>query len=143
MKNNLRPFHLAIPVNNIIIAHNFYVNVLGCKVGRYSNEWIDFNFFGHQLVAHLVSVDDREISTNPVDGENVPSRHFGLIMDPKSWKQLVQSIKDNGTDFFIKPQTRFQDKIGEQSTFFILDPFNNALEFKAFENDRQIFSKDR
>ena len=142
MKNNIRPFHLAIPITDIQEAYDFYVNVLGCKVGRKSNEWIDFNFFGHQVVGHLVSFKDSKISTNNVDEEDVPSRHFGLIMDTDSWKCLVDQLIDRDVKFFIKPQTRFEGSSGEQSTFFIMDPFNNALEFKAFENDEQIFSTE-
>ena len=143
MANNLRPFHLAIPVTDICVAYDFYVNILGCEVGRKSEEWIDFNFFGHQLVGHLVSINDANIPINHVDGENVPSRHFGLVMNIDSWKELVDKLIDRKINFFIKPQIRFKDSAGEQSTFFIMDPFNNALEFKAFENDNQIFSTDR
>ena len=141
MKNNLRPFHLAIPITDINTAYDFYVKVLGCKVGRRSREWIDFNFFGHQLVGHLVLTSDNKVPTNSVDGEDVPSRHFGLVMDKYSWDRLVEKLAEHSIKFLIKPQTRFKGKEGEQSTFFIQDPFLNALEFKAFKNDSQIFSK--
>ena len=142
MRNNIRPFHLAIPVTDIKEAYDFYVNVLDCQIGRKSDEWIDFNFFGHQLVGHLVSFQDSMISTNNVDGENVPSRHFGLVMEMDSWKRLVDKLIVMEVDFLIKPQNRFKGSAGEQSTFFIMDPFNNALEFKAFQNDGQIFSTE-
>ena len=140
MKDKLRPFHLAIPITDIHQAHNWYTNILDCTVGRQSEEWVDFNFFGHQLVAHLVSVKEDGTSTNPVDGEDVPSRHFGIIMQIEDWKGLVQHLKEKKIKFLIQPQIRFKGKAGEQSTFFILDPFGNALEFKAFQNDSQIYS---
>ena len=140
MKDKLRPFHLAIPITDIHQAHNWYTNILDCTVGRQSEEWVDFNFFGHQLVAHLVSVKEDGTSTNPVDGEDVPSRHFGIIMQMEDWKGLVQHLKEKKIKFLIQPQIRFKGKAGEQSTFFILDPFGNALEFKAFQDDSQIYS---
>ena len=140
MKDKLRPFHLAIPITDIHQAHNWYTNILDCTVGRQSEEWVDFNFFGHQLVAHLVSVKEDGTSTNPVDGEDVPSRHFGIIMQIEDWKGLVQQLKEKKIKFLIQPQIRFKGKAGEQSTFFILDPFGNALEFKAFQDDSQIYS---
>ena len=141
--NNTPLFHLAFPVFNLEKTREFYTKVLDCKVGRTSNKWIDFNFFGHQITAHL---DKNQIVKNDisseVDGKNVPIRHFGLIMDTDSWKCLVDQLIDRDVKFFIKPQTRFEGSSGEQSTFFIMDPFNNALEFKAFENDEQIFSTE-
>ena len=140
MKDKLRPFHLAIPITDIHQAHNWYTNILDCTVGRQSEEWVDFNFFGHQLVAHLVSVKEDGTSTNPVDGEDVPSRHFGIIMQIEDWNGLVQHLKEKKIKFLIQPQIRFKGKAGEQSTFFILDPFGNALEFKAFQDDSQIYS---
>ena len=94
MKDKLRPFHLAIPITDIHQAHNWYTNILGCTLGRHSDEWVDFNFFGHQLAAHLVSVKEDGTSTNPVDGEDVPSRHFGIIMQIEDWKDLVQNLKE-------------------------------------------------
>ncbi len=137
---NLRPFHLAIPVTDIEIAHDFYVKKLDCKVGRQSREWMDFDFFGHQLVAHLVPMEKDGIPCNPVDGEDVPSRHFGIVMEMPKWKNLVKKLKEIKIQFLIKPQVRFKGKAGEQATFFILDPFGNALEFKAFHDDLQLFS---
>ena len=142
MNKTLRPFHLAIPVTNIQIAHDWYVKTLGCQVGRKSDSWMDFDFFGHQLVAHLVNVREDTLSTNPVDGENVPARHFGIILQIEDWKHMVQRLKDNGIKFLIQPQIRFMEEVGEQSTFFILDPFGNALEFKAFQDDSQIYSTE-
>ena len=136
----IRPFHLAIPVTNILIALNWYTHILGCKVGRKAVDWIDFNFFGHQLVTHLVAVKEDDSSTNAVDGEDVPSRHFGIILHISKWEELVQNLQKKGIQFLIQPQIRFKGKTGEQSTFFILDPFGNALEFKAFQDDSQIYS---
>ena len=139
MTDNLCPFHLAIPVSDIQKAHDFYTNVLGCNVGRQDQQWMDFDFFGHQLVAHLVSDSEPGSTTNPVDGEDVPSRHFGIIMHMPDWEDLVQHLKEKKIKFLMKPQIRFKGKAGEQATFFILDPFSNALEFKAFEDESQIF----
>ena len=119
MKDKLRPFHLAIPVSDIHIAHSWYTNILGCEVGRKSDMWIDFNFFGHQLVAHLIPLNEDNIATNLVDGEDVPSRHFGIIMDMSEWKNLLNRIKEKNISFLIQPQTRFSDQLGEQSIFFI------------------------
>ena len=140
MTNRLPPFHLAIPVTNILKAREFYTNILGCSVGRQDDKWIDFNFFGHQLVAHLISEPILDEKTNSVDGEHVPTRHFGIIMQIEDWEDLVQHFKEKEIQFLIQPQIRFKGKDGEQSTFFILDPFSNALEFKAFQNDRHIFN---
>jgi len=139
MTNNLRPFHLAIPVADIMKAHDFYTDTLGCEVGRQSKKWIDFNFFGHQLVAHAVSIKENIGPSNLVEGEDVPSRHFGIIMQMSDWKALVEKLKEKEINFFIKPQIRFRGKTGEQATFFILDPFKNVIEFKAFKDDQKIF----
>ncbi len=140
MLDSLRPFHLAIPVTNILIALNWYTHILGCKVGRKAVDWIDFNCFGHQLVTHLVAVKEDDSSTNAVDGEDVPSRHFGIILHISKWEELVQNLQKKRIQFLIQPQIRFKGKTGEQSTFFTLDPFGNALEFKAFQDDSQIYS---
>ena len=139
MTNRLTPFHLAIPVTDKLMAQEFYTNILGCSVGRQDDKWIDFNFFGHQLVAHLISEPILDDKTNSVDGEHVPSRHFGIIMQITDWEELIVHLKNKGISFYIKPQVRFKGNIGEQSTFFIKDPFGNALEFKAFKNQRRIF----
>mgnify|MGYP001262601107 CR=1 FL=1 len=140
MNKTLRPFHLAFPVDNLQEARNWYANVLGCEIGRESPEWIDFNLFGHQVVAHLSngSVDS---STNEVDGEEVPIRHFGVILKSEDWIKFKDEMESKGVEFFIKPITRFKGKPGEQSTLFLKDPSGNALEFKSFSDDRMIFQK--
>ena len=140
MAEQLRPFHLAIPVNNLSIAKKWYGKVLGCTTGRLTTKWIDFNFYGHQLVVHLVPADDARTVTSRIDGEMVPSRHFGVLLTLGSWKKLVTRLQGNNIEFIIQPQTRFLDKTGEQSTFFIEDPFGNALEFKAFKDDDEMFA---
>ena len=140
MAEKLCPFHLAIPVTNLNLAKNWYGSILGCSLGRQTVEWIDINFFGHQLVVHLVPVNEEKVFTNRVDGEKVPSRHFGVILTDNEWKKLVTRLQEKNLKFTIQPQTRFSGKAGEQSTFFIEDPFGNVLEFKAFQNDDDIFS---
>ena len=140
MAEKLRPFHLAIPVSNLNLAKNWYRSNLGCSLGRQTVEWIDIDFFGHQLVVHLVPVNEEKVFTNRVDGEKVPSRHFGVILTDNEWKKLVTRLQEKNLKFTIQPQTRFSGKAGKQSTFFIEDPFGNALEFKAFQNDDDIFS---
>ena len=140
MINKIRPFHLAFPVKDLEKAKKWYCNVLGCTVGRESSDWIDFNLFGHQVVAHL-SIDNNTFESNEVDGKNVPIRHFGVILKPREWKQLKISLEEKNIQFLIKPNTRFKGLKGEQHTLFILDPSGNALEFKSFENDSMIFEK--
>ena len=134
----IRPFHLAFPVSNLAISLNWYTEVLGCSVGRQSNKWIDFNLYGHQIVAHLDNKIDK-FQTNVVDGEKVPTRHFGVILTYDKWDELVQNLEKKKITFLIKPQIRFKGIKGEQKTFFIKDPDGNALEFKAFKNDSNIF----
>ena len=138
MNDNLRPFHLAFPVNNIEETILWYTKNLFCTVGRRDDKWIDFNFFGHQISAHL-SYDDNKSFSNSVDEHQVPVRHFGMILTQKQWDKLADNLKDNNIEFIIKPYTRFKGKTGEQSTMFIKDPSGNALEFKAFKNDEMIF----
>ena len=138
-KQHLRPFHLAFPVQDLKEAKEWYVNILGCSLGRESNDWVDFNFFGHQVVAHLTN-DINASTANQVDDYNVPCRHFGIILTPSDWKQLVSNLENKNVDFEINPYTRFKGKPGEQHTLFIKDPSGNFLEFKAFENDDNIFS---
>ena len=140
MTDVLRPFHLAIPVTDIQVANNFYTDVLGCSVGRKTDKWIDFNFFGHQVTAHQITDADITAETNHVDGADVPSRHFGIILNISDWKKLIKRIEKKKIKFLIPPHIRFKGNIGEQSTFFLLDPFGNALEFKAFQDDSQIYS---
>jgi len=136
----IRPFHLAFPVKNLNKSKIWYSEILGCSIGRESDEWIDFNLYGHQIVAHLSNENYIE-NTNLVDNKNIPVRHFGVILEFKEWEELVEKLKKNETKFLIKPQTRFKGKKGEQKTFFIKDPDGNALEFKAFDSILNIFEK--
>ena len=135
----IRPFHLAIPVSNLEKSRHFYKDILGCSLGRSSDEWIDFNFFKHQLVIHQSnSIQDPKY--NSVDGHDVPIPHFGVILDWEQWHKFYNRIKDE-IEFVIEPYIRFKGQTGEQATMFFLDPDNNALEFKAFKNDKMIFEK--
>ncbi len=136
----MRPFHLAFPVDNLDTTREFYTNVLDCKEGRSSDRWIDFDMYGHQVVAHLV-VSMEEAETNPVDGDDVPASHFGVILTMEDWNSLSSRLKDLGQEFIIEPHIRFKGEPGEQATMFFLDPCGNALEFKAFNDDKQIFAK--
>ncbi|MDB2599683.1 VOC family protein [Gammaproteobacteria bacterium] len=136
MKN---PFHLAIPVNDLVTATDFYENTLGCQRGRESDSWIDFNLFGHQLVCHVVQEVNRA-NTNPVDGDDVPVPHFGVILSFKQFNALAQQLKKKNQIFIIEPKIRFADQPGEQRTMFLKDPSGNALEFKAFKNLDSLFS---
>ena len=135
----IRPFHLAIPVSNLEKSRHFYKDILGCSLGRSSDEWIDFNFFKHQLVIHQ-SNSIQEQKYNSVDGHDVPIPHFGVILDWEQWHKFSNRIKDK-IEFVIEPYIRFKGQTGEQATMFFLDPDNNALEFKAFKNDKMIFEK--
>ena len=136
---SLPPFHLAIPVHNLQKAREFYGSILNCQQGRSSDHWIDYNFFGHQLVVHL---DDKinPKSYNTVDGKNVPIPHFGLVLDWHDWKLLKKKLEAANIDFIVEPYIRFEGEIGEQATMFFLDPSSNALEFKAFKNINQLFA---
>ena len=134
----LRPFHLAFPVKNLNITKKWYTEILGCKIGRESNEWVDFNLYGHQIVAHKTK-NINEDAINIVDENNIPVRHFGVILKIKEWESLVEKLEINKIKFLIKPYMRFKNKKGEQYTLFINDPSGNALEFKAFKNDNMIF----
>ncbi|HNP18410.1 MAG TPA: VOC family protein [Fulvivirga sp.] len=134
------PFHLAFPVKDLEEARSFYVNVLGCSTGRSSDQWIDFNFFGHQLVAHLKPEEVKAATTNDVDGDSVPVRHFGVILEWAEWEKLSKHLEGHNIAFIIKPHIRFKGKPGEQATMFFLDPSGNALEFKAFKDKNQIFA---
>lgn len=135
----LPPFHLAFPVRDLEEARSFYVGLLGCGTGRESDRWIDFDFHGHQIVAHL-SPEDTAASTSPVDGEDVPVRHFGVILGWDAWHALAERLKAAGVRFIIEPQIRFQGQVGEQATMFFRDPSGNALEFKSFQDMGQIFA---
>ncbi len=139
----LRPFHIAFPVDDLAAARHFYGAVLGCPEGRSSEQWIDFSLFGHQIVAHLKSADPAKTDThsNPVDGHDVPVPHFGVVLTQADWKALAERVKAAGVRFVIEPYTRFEGQVGEQSTMFFLDPAGNALEFKAFADLGQLFAK--
>ncbi len=138
--NAMPPFHLAFPVTSLARAREFYGGLLGCPEGRSSDEWVDFNFHGHQIVAHL-SPEAGHHDTNIVDGDNVPVRHFGLVLPMTEWQKLAQKLKSAGTEFIIEPHIRFKGEVGEQATMFFLDPCGNAIEFKAFENPESLFAK--
>lgn len=137
----LRPFHLAFPVNDLEKAKQFYVNVLGCTTGREKEESCVFKFFGHQIVAHLVP-NMPELTTNPVDGKQVPAMHFGLVMEWNDWHQLKDKLAKNGVEFVIGPYTRYEDQPGSQATMFIVDPAGNHLEFKSFKDESAIFDSE-
>lgn len=139
MNKDLRPFHLAFPVLNINETIQWYTNILGCKIGRQDKRWVDFNFYGHQISAHLVDQEIKFKNINIVDGENIPCRHFGIILSQTEWNKLSRELILKKINFIIKPNTRFKGKKGEQSTFFIKDPSGNVLEFKSFKNDKMIF----
>ncbi len=142
--SQLTPFHLAFPVDDLGAARQFYGEVLGCPEGRSSDQWIDFNLFGHQIVAHLVAASDssdRRGGVNPVDGHKVPVPHFGVVLPPTEWRALAARFKDAGVKFMIEPHTRFEGQPGEQSTMFFLDPAGNALEFKSFGDLDQLFAQ--
>ena len=137
----MRPFHLAFPVDDLEKTREFYTKILGCKEGRSSDRWIDFDLYGHQVVAHLVdSIDITQ--TNPVDGDDVPSSHFGVILEMEQWNQLADNLVKLGIEFIIEPHIRFKGESGEQATMFFLDPCGNAIEFKAFKSDDMIFATD-
>ena len=136
MKN---PFHLAIPVNDLFKAADFYENILGCQRGRANDSWIDFNLFGHQLVCHFVEEANR-LNTNPVDGDEVPVPHFGVILSFDQFDELVRQLKQKNHIFIIEPKIRFAGQPGEQRTMFLKDPSGNALEFKAFKNLDSLFT---
>lgn len=170
----MRPprFHLAIPVADLEAARTFYAGLLGCGVGRESDTWIDFDFFGHQVTVHLSPAETpltasgtaaphptrergslarigggrdagvpREAATNPVDGKQVPVRHFGVILDWQAWHALAERLRRAGVDFLIEPYVRFRGQIGEQATLFVLDPSRNGLEFKAFKDESRLFAR--
>lgn len=134
-------FHLAFPVHDLEEARAFYSGLLGCRTGRESAGWIDFDFYGHQIVAHLDQNANGAGATSRVDGDAVPVRHFGVIMAMDEWRTLANQLRAAGVDFVIEPRVRFKDLAGEQATMFFLDPSGNALEFKAFADDAQVFRK--
>ena len=136
----MRPFHLAFPVRDLAEARAFYGDLLGCAEGRSSDEWVDFDFFGHQLVAHIGG-EAVDRASNRVDGHDVPVPHFGVLLDMDDWQTLADRLVAAGTDFAMEPLIRFKGQPGEQATMFFRDPSGNALEFKAFADDSMIFAK--
>jgi extradiol dioxygenase family protein len=135
------PFHLAFPVHDLATARAFYGGLLGCPEGRSSPEWIDFNLYGHQVVAHLAPEESGRAATNAVDGDQVPVRHFGVVLSMSEWDDLAERLKAAGQRFIIEPHIRFKGEVGEQATMFFLDPSGNALEFKAFKDIHSLFAK--
>ena len=138
----LPPFHLAFAVDDLAAARRFYGELLGCAEGRSADEWVDFDLHGHQIVAHLVPDAVSGRGNNPVDGEDVPVPHFGLVLAMEDWKQLAARLQAAGTEFVIAPTIRFEGSPGEQATMFLRDPAGNALEFKAMANPAHLFAKD-
>lgn len=136
----LSPFHLAIPVNDLTVCREFYGKVLGCSEGRSSEQWVDLDFFGHQLVLHLDKNHAGHVVHNPVDGHQVPVPHFGVVLAWNDWQNLADSLTAEGITFEIDPYIRFKGEVGEQATMFFYDPSGNALEFKAFKNIDQLFA---
>jgi extradiol dioxygenase family protein len=151
MSDGQRPrFHLAVPVHDLAAARAFYGDLLGCPEGRSADEWVDFDLYGHQFVAHLdraaagsgdVEHRSNVALTNHVDGDAVPVPHFGVLLSPDEWRRLADRLTAAGIRFVIEPHTRFRGEVGEQSTMFLLDPSGNALEFKAFADDGQVFAR--
>jgi uncharacterized protein len=146
MHKRLPPFHLAIKVSDLAAARDFYTRLLGCMEGRSSETWVDFNFYGHQLVCHLVPPAQTRVRaamhSNPVDGHAVPVPHFGVVLEMDQWNTLVEKLDEQGVHFLIEPYTRFKGLPGEQATMFLLDPSDNVLEFKAFSDIAyQLFNK--
>ena len=137
----IQPFHFAIPVQNLETCRAFYKDVLNCEEGRSTEDWVDFNFFGHQLVIHQKEDFKAVRISNPVDGYDVPVPHFGVVLSWEDWHSLAARLKTKNTKFEIAPCIRFQGKVGEQATMFFKDPENNALEFKAFKDIKQLFAK--
>ena len=135
------PFHLAFPVNDLGEARAFYGDLLGCPEGRSARDWVDFDFYGHQIVAHLAPHETGATSANAVDGHGVPVRHFGVILDMDAWRTLADRLTLAGTDFVIAPYVRFKGEPGEQATMFFRDPSGNAVEFKAFADIGNLFAK--
>ncbi len=136
----IRPFHLAFPIHDVEVAREFYVELLGCGVGRESDKWIDFDLRGHQIVGHVVPADGSDAHTNDVDRDDVPARHFRAILEREDWETLRDKLVAAEVNFRIEPHVRFKDKPGEQGTMFFDDPFGNSLEFKTFRDDAFIFA---
>ncbi len=137
----MSPFHLAFPVHDLALARKFYGETLGCSEGRSADDWIDFNFYGHQIVAHLAPAETGLAQRNAVDGHGVPVRHFGIVLPMAEWEAMADRLKAQGVEFAIEPYTRFKGQPGEQATMFFLDPSGNALEIKAFADIAMLFAK--
>jgi extradiol dioxygenase family protein len=137
----LPPFHVAFPVDELERARSFYGGLLGCREGRSSPEWVDFDMYGHQIVAHLAPEEVRRAATNAVDGDAVPVRHFGVVLPIADWHALAERLQRGGLQFLIEPHIRFRGEAGEQATMFFLDPSGNALEFKAFADPSRLFAR--
>jgi uncharacterized protein len=137
----LHPFHLAFPVTSLASAREFYGGLLGCPEGRSSGDWVDFNLYGHQIVAHLAPDETGHRRTSAVDGDNVPVRHFGVVLSMPEWDALAARMRAAGVKFIIEPHVRFKGEVGEQATMFFVDPSGNALEFKAFADPTRLFAK--
>ncbi|SAL03836.1 VOC family protein [Caballeronia ptereochthonis] len=135
------PFHLAFPVHSLAAAREFYGELLGCPEGRSSDAWIDFDFYGHQIVAHLAPDEVGHRATSAVDGDAVPVRHFGVVLSIPQWEELADKLRAAGTRFIIEPHIRFKGEVGEQATMFFLDPSGNAVEIKAFADMSSLFAK--
>ena len=136
----LPPFHLAFPVHDLDAARAFYGGLLGCREGRSASDWVDFDFFGHQIVAHLDSSMTPRRRSNPVDGHDVPVPHFGAVLAMAQWQELAERLREAGADFVIEPTIRFRGQAGEQATMFFLDPSGNALEIKAMRDPANLFA---
>jgi len=136
----LPPFHLAFPVDDLAAARRFYGELLGCPEGRSADRWVDFDLYGHQIVAHLAPDAVRKRASNPVDGDDVPVPHFGLVLAMEQWKALAERLESASVEFVIQPTVRFQGEAGEQATMFLLDPAGNALEFKAMADPAKLFA---
>jgi extradiol dioxygenase family protein len=139
---NRPPFHLAFPVDDLAAARRFYGGLLGCPEGRSAAHWVDFDLYGHQIVAHLAPDAAKASATNPVDGEDVPVPHFGLVLAMAEWQKLAARLEGAGVDFVIAPTVRFAGQPGEQATMFLRDPAGNALEFKAMADPAKLFATD-
>ena len=137
----IQPFHVAFPVHDLELAKEFYTGTLGCTIGRSSEHWIDFNLFGHQIVAHLSPKEVGPVKTSDVDKKNVPVRHFGVVLDWNHWHEFSDHLKSRNVNFVIDPYIRFKGEVGEQATMFLVDPSHNALEFKSFKNQEFLFKR--
>lgn len=135
------PFHLAFPVRNLSEARQFYGDLLGCPEGRSAEDWVDFNFYGHQIVAHVAPDECGTTATSDVDSHQVPVRHFGAVLSMSDWEALADKLKQAGTRFIIEPYVRFKGEVGEQATMFFQDPSGNAIEIKSFKNMDALFAK--